>query len=111
MTQTVIIEFENSIAESNVLVQQLVAIAEISKLDPAYKIEPKDPSNQDAGTILTIVLGAPSIVILAQGLRDFLKSRSKAEITIKKGDGTIVAKGITSRTAEKLLKTVEDQFK
>ena len=67
--------------------------------------------NMDSGTILTIILGAPSVVAVAKGISDYLRRRNNARISIKKGDDSIIASGIDSKTAVKIIEILENEVR
>ena len=61
--------------------------------DVRAKIEQQDPSNQDFGATLVLILGAPAAVAVAKGIADYLR-RVGGKITIE-ADGKIVATNIS----------------
>jgi hypothetical protein len=61
--------------------------------DVRVKIEQEDPSNQDFGATLVLILGAPAAVALAKGVADYLR-RVGGKITIE-ADGKIIGENIS----------------
>lgn len=68
-----------------------------------------EEGDMDAGSILTIVLGAPSIIIVAKGIADFLRRRNDAKITIKNKDNIVIASGLDSKSAIKIAEILQNQ--
>jgi hypothetical protein len=60
--------------------------------DVRVKIEQEDPSNQDFGATLVLILGAPAAVAVAKGVADYLR-RVGGKITIE-ADGKIIGENI-----------------
>lgn len=59
------------------------------------------PDTQDAGTILTIVLGAASVTAVAKGIAAWLARHSGARIQIS-ADGSVLATNLDSRDAARI---------
>jgi hypothetical protein len=102
--ETLLIEFDGvSTAEaSDYAIELRDALLDSSDQIEA-KIMPGAKDTQDFGSTLVLVLGAPSVIIAAKALRDWLKFRYGASISIKTPDGSIVVKNITSKDAESLM--------
>lgn len=99
--ETLLIEFDGvSAAEASNYAIELRDNLLDSSNDIEVKVVAGAKNTQDLGSTLVLVLGAPSMIIAAKALRDWLKFRYSASITIKKPDGTLVVKNITSKDAE-----------
>jgi hypothetical protein len=68
--------------------------------DVRLKIEQEDPSNQDFGATLVLILGAPAAVAVAKGVADYLR-RVGGKITIE-ADGKVVATNISGSDLGKI---------
>lgn len=68
--------------------------------DARATIEQEDPSNQDFGATLVLILGAPAAVAIAKGIADYL-SRVRGTITIE-ADGKIIAENISGADVAKI---------
>lgn len=90
---------ESSIAEAGKraegLRQDLAGVADVSA-----KIEQEDPTNQDFGATLVLILGAPAAVAVAKGIADYLR-RVRGKITIE-ADGKIIAENISGEDIGKI---------
>jgi hypothetical protein len=60
----------------------------------------EDPTNQDFGATLVLVLGTTAVTAVAKGIAAYL-SRARGTITIE-ADGKVVATGITGNDAAKI---------
>jgi hypothetical protein len=78
---------------------------------PDIKVERKreDPYTQDFGATLLLILGTPALVAVVNRIGDWLALRYKAGITIKNGNGEIIATNITSKDVIKLAELLSTQ--
>jgi hypothetical protein len=60
--------------------------------------------NMDFGTTLAIVLGAPSVVVLAQALKNWLARNNSASVTIRLPDGSLIASNLESKDIANILR-------
>ena len=100
-TSSIKIRFEDvTIAEAGGLAASLREdLLDISP-DIGVRIEKDDPSTQDFGATLVLVLGTPAVLAVAKGVADYLR-RKRGTITIEK-DGTLVATGISGDDAARI---------
>jgi hypothetical protein len=92
-SETLIVTFEDvpvSEAGQNVaaLRDQLLEDCPGLKAD----IRKDDPTTQDFGATLILLLGAPAIVALAKGLSNYLSRRPNGTLVLKK-DGDVIFRG------------------
>jgi hypothetical protein len=59
-----------------------------------------DPTNQELGATLVLLLGTPAFIAVANGIAAYL-ARDRAKITISKG-GEVVAEGISGQDAVRI---------
>src|SRR5262245_20880083 len=93
-----------SVAEAGIKAAKLRK--EISALDPNLNVslQKDDPTTQDFGTTLVLILGAPAVIKLASGVASGIASflqRDRGKISIW-ADGTLIAENISGRDAEKI---------
>ena len=78
------------------------ALLDTSKGVKVEKMQAHEGS-QDFGSVLVVVLAAPSVVAVASAVADWLKLRNSATIDITSPDGHIVATNLTSKDAASLI--------
>lgn len=61
-----------------------------------------DPTAQDFGTTLALILGAPATVAVATAIGNWLRIRHTATLTFKSSDEQIIIQNITSKDATRL---------
>jgi len=98
-SETLVITFEDvPVSEAG----QNVAALRDQLLDdcPGLKadIRKDDPTTQDFGVTLVLVLGAPAVVALAKGLANYLSRRPNGTLIVKK-DGDVIFRGDSKDTA------------
>jgi hypothetical protein len=99
------IRFENlSLAEAGSKVARLRNDLLDASSEIEVDVEKEDPTTQDPGTILVLVLGTPAILAIAKGIADFLR-RERASIVIE-SDGKVVAKGIRGEDASRIAEVI-----
>jgi hypothetical protein len=101
--QTYLIVFENgSAADANRWASELREF--ILDATSAADVEQKRDTrySQDLGTLLSIVLGAPAVIVVAKAVGNWLTLHRQTSITIKTPQGEIVGKNLTSKDALKL---------
>ena len=70
--------------------------------DVSVDIVKDDPTTQDFGATLVLVLGTPAILAIAKGIANYL-SRDRGTITIE-ADGKVIAAGISGKDAAEIAK-------
>ena len=74
-------------------------LREISS-DVSVSLKKDDPTTQDFGATLILVLGTPAVIAIAKGIASYL-GRDRATISIYK-DGKVVASGISGGDAARI---------
>jgi hypothetical protein len=74
---------------------------------PGIKVDIKkdDPTNQDFGATLVVVLGTPAVLAIAKGIANYL-SRDRAKITIEANGKVVVAEGISGDDAARIAEAI-----
>ncbi|WP_442139650.1 hypothetical protein [Rhizobium leguminosarum] len=101
-----------SSAEKNVLAQTLMdSLSEIQGVrDP--KIERERDDTQDAGTILSIVLAGPAVVLAVKAINNFIIRNNQAKLVIVDSDGhRIDASGLESGDVPKTVEAFESAIR
>src|SRR5271166_6338781 len=62
-----------------------------------------DPSAQDFGATLVLILGKSAVTALAKGVSAWLGMRPNARVIIKDKGGTLIARGLTSSDARAVI--------
>ena len=107
--ETLVIEFnEVSMAEAHNYAAELKDTLLDSSKEIDVEIKRGAENTQDFGSILVVILGAPAVVAAANALRDWLKFRHSASISIKKPSGSIVIKNLTSKDAELIVDKLQE---
>jgi hypothetical protein len=105
------IRFEDlSLAEAGTKAQSLRR--ELTQNFPdlvSANIAKDDPSNQDFGATLILLLGTPAVIAIAEGIASYLK-RQRGKITISK-DGAVVAEGISGNDAARIAEAMAGRKK
>ena len=104
-TQAYKIYFEDvDEADANIYASELrEAILDSSPDVISAEIEKEDPTTQDFGATLVLVLGTPVAIALAKGVADYLRSRGQM-IKITTEEGEVIATGIDGEDAAKIAK-------
>ena len=66
-----------------------------------------DPSSQDFGATLILLLGAPAAVAVAKGIGQWLSLYRSAKVRIEQPNGTLIAENITSKQVFELAKLLQ----
>jgi hypothetical protein len=64
--------------------------------------------SQDAGTILSVVLSAPAIVLSIETLAAWLVRNNQTSITIQKPDGAVIIRNMRSEDAPKAIEALKE---
>jgi hypothetical protein len=67
-------------------------------------IEKDDPTTQDFGATLVLVLGTEAVIAIAKGIADYLR-RNRGTIVIE-ADGKVVATGLSGENATEIAKAL-----
>jgi hypothetical protein len=109
--QQFVIRFQDtSLAEANVLAESLRDAILDSHPDVSVKTQRDDPSLQDFGATLVLLLGAPAVVVVAKGIEQWLKRHQSASVRIEGPDGIIVAENVTGNQAVELAKLLHKRY-
>jgi hypothetical protein len=65
-------------------------------------VQREDATTMDFGGTLILTLGTPAVAVIAKGIRDWLKRRNTASITIETADGKLIATNISAKDAANL---------
>jgi hypothetical protein len=97
------IHFETTASAGNKYAQELQEYLSAKHIQSEQVKENDD--TQDAGAILSIILGAGAVKIIAKGIADWLRKKPEATITLTrdKGKYQIIGKGLSSDDIEKIL--------
>jgi hypothetical protein len=63
---------------------------------------------QDPGTILSIVLSGPAVVLAAKALGAWLKRNNQSDVTIERPDGKIILRNMRSEDVPKAIKALQE---
>jgi hypothetical protein len=61
-----------------------------------------EPTAQDFGATLVVLLAAPSIVALVKGVQRWMERRNTSKVTFKNGRKSLVVEGISATSAAEL---------
>lgn len=93
---TLYLHFETSLAQANQLAEELQT--HINDIYQVYLPRKKAEGNtMDGGSVLTIVLAAPTLVAVAQGVRIWLSKKNDIRVTFKNEHNTIVGSGMAGK--------------
>jgi hypothetical protein len=70
--------------------------------------EKEDENTQDAGTILTIVLGSSAVVAVAKGVSNWLVKHRDVQLEITKGDTKMKVNNLTTDVALEILEKFKE---
>lgn len=103
--KTLVVHLTGSNArESNELAAEFQRIA--AQHASQVKREKADASSQDLGSTLVLVFGSGAAIALAKGLADWLRSHRKAKLEIRTPAGEVIATGLTSADAVRIVEIV-----
>ncbi len=93
-----------SLADANRYAEELEADLSRAATDVQVQRERANPQSMDLGSTLLLALTTPSVVVaVANIIRDFLKRRPNAAVTIETPKGKLSLTGFTSEDAAKLV--------
>lgn len=78
---------------------------------PELRVAKPDPSTQDPGTVLTVLISSAAFTAIAEGIRQYFASRSPHGITIRTGEGEVIATGDAARRldADEVVRALRDK--
>ncbi len=101
--QTYVITFDDaSAAEANRYAGELRQALLDASPEVVVHRQRDDPGAQDFGAKLLLLLGTPAAGAIVKAIGDWLALRHRASLTIKRADGEIVVRNITSARAAEL---------
>lgn len=101
--QTYIITFDEvSAADASRYAEELRQALLDASPDVEVHRQCDDPRAQDFGTTLVLLLGTPAIGTIVKAIGNWLASRNRASITVKRANEEIVVTNITSEKAGEL---------
>jgi hypothetical protein len=108
MVQELIIGFPNAtMAQQALLANDLYEALELMpELDKVKLVRTREDA-QDTGTLISIFLAAPAVVVLAKGLAAWLTRQNQARVTIKLSTGKIVLENMQSSDVTKAIKALD----
>ncbi len=103
-----IVKFEGeNVADANQCADELKTflLEKSSDYDVEIKVDlhREDPTTQDFGGSLILILGTPAVLAVAKGISAWLSKRNTSSVTITTKDGKIVAKNISAKGAESII--------
>ncbi len=103
MEDQLIISFpEESEGQANILAQDLKEALEALQEVKEAETRRADPTSQDFGATLGIILGSGAAVAIAQGIKAWLTRHHSVTLRIERPDGTVVMENLTAAKAVKL---------
>ena len=101
--QTYILTFDTaSAADANRYAEELRQALLDASPDVEVHRQRDDPRTQDFGATLVLLLGTPAIGAVVTAIGNWLVSRNRASITVKRADEEIVVQNVTSAKAAEL---------
>jgi hypothetical protein len=74
------------------------------------ELRPSDELNQDFGSSLILLFGAPAVVAIAQGIEAFLRKYQGASIVIQRGDEKFEVKGVSDNTVAEVVRVLKEKL-
>ena len=91
-----------SALEANIYADELKSRLTYASDKIEVKRKKDDPNSQDLGGTLVLILGAPSVVVIARAIAKWLALRHSASIRIETIEGKVIANNITSSDATRI---------
>lgn len=92
--QELTVDFEGSIAaDATRLAADLARHVNATIDGVEAAVAPGNADTMDFGATVTLLLGAPSIIILARGIADWIRRQGDPTLVIKRGSDSVVVKG------------------
>lgn len=105
MTIPIQIEFpDKSNVEQTKLAQDLYNKLQYESLDA--NLLRRNPDAMDVGTIVSIALGAPAVVVLAKGLAEWMVRKNQTSIILQKDGVRLEVKNASNEGLDQLIKKI-----
>src|SRR3954452_14804294 len=95
-----------SVAEGNKFAERLRESLLDSHEDVRVERVRDDPSSQDMGATLVLILGTPAVVAAVAALKAFLLRRNAAQLEIRTPEGTLVASNLESKDVPEIVRAI-----
>ena len=106
-----VIRFQDtSLAEANILAENLRDAILDSHPGVSVQKQRDDQSSQDFGATLILLLAAPAVVAVAKGIEHWLKLYQSARVRIERPDGSIIAENVTGNQVVELAKLLQKDY-
>ncbi len=111
MKGSLLVSFEGvSAGRKSMLSSSLVDTLQSLKEIEATALQER-PDTQDPGTIVSIILGAPAVVIAVKAIAAWMIRNNQSDVTIQTKDGNVVLKNLKSDDVAKAIKALEAVIK
>jgi hypothetical protein len=95
-----------SIAVANKNASELIGIILASCPDVHVRRAKNDPTTQDLGATIGIVIGSAAVTAVAKGMADWMRKRSTARLVLSKDK--IIIENVTPSTIESILRRLTE---
>jgi hypothetical protein len=96
----------SSAAERSRLASQMAdALAQIDGVQTSVLRE--QPDTQDPGTILSVILGAPAVLLAVRAVATWLVRNNQSGVTIELPNGTVIAQNMKSEDVPKVVEALK----
>lgn len=89
-----------SLGEANIIIEDLCERLRGAIPNTTIRRRRDDPTTQDFGATAVLILGAPAIVAVAEGIRTWMRRWRTGRVTIEAGDGKLKIIGDHLTTAQ-----------
>jgi hypothetical protein len=95
-------------AEENRYANELETVIRGTASDVKISRSKLDSDTLDLGAIIGVLIGSGAATAVAKGIAGWLMKRPSGSITIKKKNGTVIAKGLSSKDALRIAEIFSD---